>query len=546
MKNAGHIIDYLIQGEVEYLFGIPAGSVNAIFDELYDRKELTPVVAKHEGAAALMAAAYAKYSGKLGVVIGCSGPGAMNLVTGAANAQREQIPLLILTGAVPLSTMGWNASQELNAEPVFKPVTKYSKRVEKPEDLLTELHKAVQMALEGIPGPVHLALPIDVQLQPAQQVELPPFPAFNTLGAKQEEIEKAAEVMKGKKGVLFLGNGSRNSVAEALALAEKLSWPFVTTPQAKGLIPYDHPLHSGVYGFAGHPGAVKLVHEGDHDILLIAGSSLGETATSNYQDLLTKDRTIIQIDRDQSVFTRKYKIDYPLEGDCASTIKDLLALLPEAEQIIEGAGVTPAVEIIKPEKVQKYDTKTVLPLLQSMLSDKTRYTVDIGEFMSYVIHYMEVKESHTFDINVHYGSMGTGIASSLGLALAKPEEQIACITGDGCFFMHGMEILTAKEYNLPITFIVLNNSRLGMVHHGHSLQYKRVHERFSQSFTSIASIVDAVNIPSLVITSLEDFDQEALNDLLKYKGPRLIEINLVDNSVPPMGDRVKFLSSFSK
>lgn len=543
MKNAAHILDYLIKGEVEYLFGIPAGSVNAIFDELYDRPTLTPVIAKHEGAAAFMAAAYAKYSGKLGVVIGCSGPGAMNLVSGAANATREQIPMLILTGSVPLSTLGWNASQELNATPVFSTVTKYSKTVTQGKDLLSELEKAVNIAFDGVPGPVHLALPIDVQLQPSAPIELPEFPAYLPCTPSQADVLAAAEEIKGKSGVLFIGNGARGATAEVVQLAELLNWPFVTTPQAKGLIPTDHPLHKGIYGFAGHAEAVKLVHEGQHEIILIAGSSLGETATSNYQDQLTAGRRVIQIDRDSAVFTRKYEIHRPVLGDCKETIQELLAILPKRDgQAAPFAASAPE----KEDAVPSYDTKTVLPLLQSILPEKTMYTADIGEFMSYILHYMEVKQSNTFDINVHYGSMGTGIGSSIGLALAKPEEEVACITGDGCFFMHGMEILTAKEYNLPITFIVINNSRLGMVHHGHALQYKRVHPRFSQSKTSIAALVHSFNIPAVRITSLKDLENEDIAGLLDYNGPRVIEFDLVDNNVPPMGDRVKFLSSFAK
>ncbi|TDL34895.1 thiamine pyrophosphate-binding protein [Jeotgalibacillus sp. S-D1] len=543
MKNAAHIVDYLLKGQIDYLFGIPAGSVNAIFDELYDRPSLTPVIAKHEGAAAFMASAYAKYSGKLGVVIGCSGPGAMNLVSGAANASREQIPLLILTGSVPLSTLGWNASQELNATPVFSTVTKYSKTVTHGKDLVSELEKAVNIAFDGVPGPVHLALPIDVQLQPSSPVELPEFPIYSPCIPSKKDVEAAADEIKDKNGVLFIGNGARGAAREAVQLAELLDWPFVTTPQAKGLIPTDHPLHKGIYGFAGHSEAVKLIHEGSHDIILIIGSSLGETATSNYQDQLTAGRKVIQIDRDSTVFTRKYDIHLPVLGDCKLTIAELLLKLPQREDC-QKHMITPKLERTCNEP--SYDTKTVLPLLQSILPENTKYTADIGEFMSYILHYMEVKQWNTFDINVHYGSMGTGIGSSIGLALAKPEEEVACITGDGCFFMHGMEILTAKEYNLPITFIVINNSRLGMVHHGHALQYKRVHPRFSQSKTSIAALVDSFNIPAVRITSLKDLENEDIEGLLSHKGPRVIEFDLVDNNVPPMGDRVKFLSSFSK
>ncbi|GAF08382.1 acetolactate synthase large subunit [Paenibacillus pini JCM 16418] len=184
--------------------------------------------------------------------------------------------------------------------------------------------------------------------------------------------------------------------------------------------------------------------------------------------------------------------------------------------------------------------------LQKHLPSSTRYTVDIGEFMSYVIHHMNVLDSHTFDINVHFGAMGSGIGSAIGSKLAEPERPVVCITGDGCFFMHGMEILTAKEYNLPILFVIMNNARLGMVYHGHELQYKRSHPSFGQTETNIAALAAAMDIPSFRVNGLEDMNQEVIHNFTNLKGPAVLEVALVDNNVPPMGDRVKFLSSFGK
>ena len=171
MKAVRSALEYLKGVGVTHVFGIPAGSVNAFFDELYDMPEITPVVTKHEGAAGYMAASYARYSRGLSVCIGSSGPGGTNLVTGAANAMREHLPVLFITGAVPVSTMGLNASQELDADPVFKSVTKYSVTVTDANELLNEFVKATEIALSGVPGPVHIAMPIDVQ-QSASSVRM--------------------------------------------------------------------------------------------------------------------------------------------------------------------------------------------------------------------------------------------------------------------------------------------------------------------------------------------------------------------------------------
>lgn len=547
MKAARIVLEYLKANEIKHIFGIPAGSVNAFFDELYDMPELTPIVTKHEGAASYMAAAYAKYTNQLSVCIGCSGPGATNLVTGAANAMREHLPVLFITGAVPVNTVGLNASQELDVEPVFRPVTKYSVTVNDAKDLLKEVALAAEIAISGVPGPVHIAIPIDVQHGIVENVEIPNLPKRLAIVPDLDTIKDVAkELVKREKGYIFTGQGIRNSVEQLIELAELLDWPIVTTPQAKGYIPEEHPLLVGVFGFAGHEAASALINEGDGKALLIVGSSLGETATNNYNGNLIKDRFSVQMDFDQSVFNRKYQVDIPLLGDINLSllflIEELRALgLPRKSAKLVVEKKKDAVENMK-----EYNTKNVLLTIQKYVPSSTRYTIDIGEFMAYVIHHMKVLDSDTYNINVHFGAMGSGIGSAIGSKLAEPERPVVCITGDGCFFMHGMELATAKEYNLPILFVVMNNARLGMVYHGHSLQFRRTHPSFEQEPINISAMAAAMNIPSFRITELEDINQDVLNSLMNLNGPAVLEVALVDKNTPPMGDRVKFLSSFGK
>lgn len=546
MKAARTVLEYLKNSGVQYIFGIPAGSVNAFFDELNDMSELTPIVTKHEGAASYMAAAYAKYTNHLSVCIGCSGPGGTNLVTGAANAMREHLPVLFLTGAVPVNTIGLNASQELDAEPIFRPVTKYSVTVKESKDLLTEIVKASEIALSGVPGPVHIAIPIDVQHETVPNVEIPAPPKGTAIVPELDTIKRVAEELLARRsGYILVGQGVRNSVEQLLELAEILNWPIITTPQAKGYIPEDHPLLLGVFGFAGHEVASQLIADGDGQVLFIVGSSLGETATNNYNLNLTKNRFSIQLDFDQSVFNRKYEIDLPVLGDIHSS---LLLLIEElrAKGLARTSFEDTENKDIYEEDTGEYNTKNVLLTIQKYLPASTRYAIDIGEFMSYVIHHMKVVDYDTFNINVHFGAMGSGIGSAIGSKLAEPERPVACITGDGCFFMHGMEILTAKEYNLPILFIVMNNARLGMVYHGHALQFKRTHPSFEQHPINISAMASAMDIPSFQVTELQDLNQDMLHNLMNLKGPAVLEVVLTDNNTPPMGDRVKFLSSFGK
>ncbi|MGV3466460.1 MAG: thiamine pyrophosphate-binding protein [Heyndrickxia sp.] len=545
MKAARGVLEFLKGVGVNYIFGIPAGSVNALFDELTEIPEITPIVTKHEGAASYMAAAYAKYTNQLSVCVGSSGPGGTNLVTGAANAMREHLPVLFLTGAVPVNTVGLNASQELDAEPIFRPITKYSATVKHSKDLLEEVVKAVEIAISGVPGPVHIALPIDLQHEEVNQA-IPAPPKRKPFIPELEVIkEVAAELANRKNGYILAGQGVRNSVDQLLELAEILQWQVMVTPQAKGYMKEDHPLFAGVFGFAGHETASELINEGDGQALLIVGSSLGETATNNYNVNMTKNRFTVQMDFDETVFNRKYQIDIPVLGD----IHLSLAFLIEE---IRALGISrPYQEPVKKNQEttgdkDEYNTKNVLMNLQKFLPASTRYTVDIGEFMSYVIQYMNVIDSDSYNINVHFGAMGSGIGSAIGSKLAEPERPVACITGDGCFFMHGMEILTAKEYKLPILFVVMNNARLGMVYHGHALQFHRTHPSFEQESINIAAMAAAMNIPSYRVNDLADLKEDVIHSLMNGDGPAVLEIALVDNNTPPMGDRVKFLSSFGK
>ncbi|NRD77290.1 thiamine pyrophosphate-binding protein [Bacillus sp. BRMEA1] len=547
MKAARLVLEYLKSMGVKYVFGIPAGSVNAFFDELLDMPEITPIVTKHEGAASYMAAAYAKYTNSLSVSIGCSGPGATNLVTGSANAMREHIPVLFLTGAVPVNTFGLNASQELNVEPIFRPVTKYSVTVKDSKNVLKEVIKAMEIAISGVPGPVHIALPIDIQHGQVPMAEIPALPKRKPIVPNLETIKEAAkELIARETGYIFVGQGVRHSVEPLLELAEMLDWPIIATPQAKGYIPEHHRLMAGVFGFAGHEAASKLINEGDGQTLLIVGSSLGETATNNYNQNLTKNRFTVQMDFDQSVFNRKYDIDLPVLGDLHLS---LIFLIEELRAL--GLARKTAKKVLENNREwggdsREYNTQNVLLNLQKYLPAHTRYTVDIGEFMSYVINYMKVLETDSYNINVHFGAMGSGIGSAIGSKLAEPERPVVCITGDGCFFMHGMEILTAKEYNLPILFVVMNNSRLGMVYHGHALQFKRTHPSFEQEAINISAMAAAMNIPSFRVSELDDLTEDVIHNLMNLNGPAVLEVALVDHNTPPMGDRVKFLSSFGK
>lgn len=545
MKAGIAVLEYLRNIGVDKVFGIPAGSVNVLFDGMNDYADIQPIITKHEGAAGYMAAGFAKYTGGPAVAIGCSGPGAMNLVTAAANAMREQLPVLFLTGSVPTSTVGLNSSQELDAAPVFAQVTKHSKLVTREENLVEEVAKAMDIALSGVPGPVHIAMPLDVQQAEVDPSSIPdrirPVPVTPDLSAAGQA---ARELKSRGTGLIFCGQGVRGMVPEVMDLSERLGWPIVSTPVAKGLFKDAHPNFAGVYGFAGHESTGRLVQEGDFETLLVLGSSLGETATSNYNAALAKNRFVIQFDRDETVFGRKYPVDLAVTGDIAETLPKVLDELKVLGTTSKSSNVSSPPERLSPG--EEFTTKNVVLKLQQLLPEHTRYAVDITETEAYVIHDQSVLSSDAFDINVHFGAMGSGLSVGIAAKMADPDRPTVIITGDGCFHMHGMEILTAKEYQVPVLFIVMNNSRLGLVYHGHNLQFKRVHDTFSMKSMDFAKMSEAFGIPSARVENMGELNGELIRDLMATDGPALLEIVLTDDNPPPMGDRVKFLAGFAE
>jgi len=356
--------------------------------------------------------------------------------------------------------------------------------------------------------------------------------------------QAAREIKSRNSGLIFCGQGVRGMVPEVMRLSELLGWPVVSTPVAKGLFKDAHPNFAGVYGFAGHESTGRLVQEGDFDTLLVLGSSLGETATSNYNAGLARGRFVIQFDRDETVFGRRYPVDLPVAGDLADTLPAALKELKVLGAGEKSVNVPYRAERLEPGEA--FTTKNVVLKLQQLLPEQTRYAIDITETEAYVIHDLNVLSPDAFDINVHFGAMGSGLSVGIAAKMADPERPTVIITGDGCFHMHGMEILTAKEYGVPVLFIVMNNSRLGLVYHGHSLQFKRVHETFSTKPMNFAKMAEGLGIPSARVESMEELNGETIAELMNSVGPALLEIVLTDDTPPPMGDRVKFLAGFAE
>ncbi|MCY9657425.1 thiamine pyrophosphate-binding protein [Paenibacillus chondroitinus] len=539
---------FLVQQGVKYVFGIPAGSINAIYDALLDIPELKPIVAKHENSSGYMAGSYTRITGIPSLCVASSGPGATNLVTPAANAWKQKLPVIFITGSVPSTKLGKGGAQELYAEPIFASITKMSRTVLDPHELPEILAEAYHTAVSGVPGPVHLAIPIDIQMKDIGERELPVLPPVEQPIIDLAAAKAAAQRIKaaGSKGAILLGHGAKTASESIVQFAEMLGWGVATTPRGKGAFPENHPLSLGGYGLSANWKASEYLNGGNHEVLLIIGSSLGELATSNWEPRLVAGRELIHIDYDANELGKVYETHYPVHGEIKLVIAELLEQLSADGQKDEAAvgeafaGLAEAAAAAEPGE-EKWNTRSAIRGLSAAAPKHARFFLDIGEFMTYSIQNVLIESGQAFDIDINFGGMGSGLGGVIGAQLAEPSRPTICITGDGCFFMHGLEVLTAKEYQLPILFVVINNARLGMVYHGHMLQYKRCLDDFSQERVSIAGIARSLGLRHAEITSLDQLQSEHVSEWLSHGEPVVVEVIVDGNEIPPMGERVKFL-----
>jgi len=465
--------------------------------------------------------------------------GANNMMNGVADAHRAKSPVLFLTGCVHRWQIGKGAIQELNTEEIFKPITKYSKTVLEEVEVMQELELAVRTALTVPMGPVHLSIPIDIQLADLP-IEIPAFeiPVYQPEPETTEMLMKACKVIEAShKGLILVGKGGRGKTKRIKELSEHLNWPIITTPEGKGVVSIDFPLNLGNYGFASTDSSSEYVNNPDVDCLVILGSSLGESSTNNFSKSLTKNKKVIHIDWDKKELGKVFETDVKI---CADLTVVLPYLISNIRPAIEGSFLRKSIN----QSVDNVNTgvslKEFMEHLPEYMPEDTYYMADMGEFMNFSFKYLEIPEGGDFEMNLNYAAMGSAVGGAIGVQVAYPHRNVAVFAGDGDFFMNGMEILTAAEYQMPIVFFIINNAMLGFVEHGHRFLFERVVEDFRQKRISIAGMMDACNIKTMVIDDNHDITK--IPDFLKErKGPVVIEI-ITDGSEPaPNGDRLKAL-----
>lgn len=524
LKGSQAIIKVLLEQGVDTVFGYPGGQVIPLYDALYDAP-LKNVLTAHEQGAIHAADGYARASGKTGVCIATSGPGATNIVTGLATAYLDSVPLVAITGQVPVSNLGRDSFQEIDIVGVTVPITKYNVLVRRSEDLVPALRKAFAIAKEGRPGPVLVDVPSNLQVAELEWQEAEPeITAENPQADAISLAEAAALLNKAQQPVLLVGGGALNSNAgtELVELAIKADLPIVNTLMGVGVVPAsnDNERSLGMTGMHGHIASNMAVVNAD--VLVVAGSRFSERVTGDRTRYVGK-KTIIQLDIDPSEIDKNIAVSVPVVGDIKESLQKLLPLIKEAkhEAWWQQVKAWDATEDRSLEKGDRLTAPWLMKHLSTAMDKDTVFVTDVGQNQMWAAQHLVVDKPRHHLTSGGCGTMGFGLPAALGTAFAV-NSPVVHICGDGGFKMTGMELYTACREHKKIISIVINNSCLGMVRQWQHIFYNARYSSTILSEFDFIGFARSCGAEGVRAATCEEFAQ-ALEMAKKTDKPFLIE-----------------------
>ncbi|OEU76564.1 MAG: acetolactate synthase, large subunit, biosynthetic type [Desulfuromonadales bacterium C00003093] len=543
------LLESLQKEGVDTVFGYPGGAVINIYDDLYD-SSIEHILTRHEQGAVHAADGYARCTGKVGVIIATSGPGATNTVTGIATAYMDSIPMVIITGQVPTPLIGNDAFQEADMCGITRPCTKHNFLVKDVRDLARTIKEAFYIARTGRPGPVLIDLPKDVQVTKCkfkypETVSLRGYKP--TYSGNSRQIDKAAKMLlRARRPVLYVGGGINLSAsnAELLKLAEITQSPVTTTLMAMSGFPQDHPLCLGMLGMHGTFYANMSVT--DCDLLIAVGARFDDRVTGRIDSFAQKAK-VIHIDIDPTTIKKNVAVDLPIVGD----LKDVLGklcdkLLEQAESLQKLVKNTAkwreTIEEWKQAHPMGYESSDtiikpqfVIEKVRELTDDNAIISTEVGQHQMWTAQFFQFSQPRTFLTSGGLGTMGFGLPAALGAQVAFPDRQVIDISGDGSFQMNSQELATLVQYKLPVKIVILNNNYLGMVRQWQQMFFDR---RYSQTvmelpidFVKLAEAYGATGLQTSKVADVEKVIKQAL----ETPGPVLMEFKISrEENVLPM------------
>ncbi|MCI9049579.1 MAG: biosynthetic-type acetolactate synthase large subunit [Coprobacillus sp.] len=538
MKGSDIVVECLLEQGVDTVFGYPGGTILEVYDSLYKYQDkINHVLTSHEQGATHAADGYARATGKVGVCMATSGPGATNLVTGIATAYMDSIPLVAITANVAVPLLGKDSFQEIDITGVTMPITKHNFIVKKIEDLAPSIRKAFQIAKEGRPGPVLVDITKDVTIgsgeynkQKPEEIERRDY-TYPTASIK-EAIEM---IEKSEKPFVFVGGGviAANASEELKEFVEKIDAPVTDSLMGKGAYDGTNPRYTGMLGM--HGTKTSNLGVSQCDLLIVVGARFSDRVTGNAQKF-ARHAKIIHIDVDAAEINKNVEVDLGIVGDAKSVLSALNLMLKQQNH----PQWLKEIRALKDQYPLTYNPDVltgpyVIEQIEALTDNNAIICTEVGQNQMWAAQYYHYKRPRQFISSGGLGTMGYGLGASIGAKYGKPDQYVFNIAGDGCFRMNLNELATASRYNVPIIQVVLNNHVLGMVRQWQTLFYgKRYSATILEDKVDFCKTAEGLGCKAIKVTKKEEV-ASAIQEAMDYHGPVVIEcIIQEDDKVFPM------------